>query len=264
VPEGDTVWRTANALRALDGETLERSDFRVPRYATADFSGVKVSTTVPRGKHLLTRFDNGVTLHTHLGMDGAWVVQAPGARWRRPAFTARVVLTTAAHEAVGFNVTCDLVRTDFEATVVGHLGPDLLGPDWDQDEAVRRLRAEPQTPIAIALLDQRNLAGIGNIYKNEVCFLAGVDPRALVGDIDHRIDAIVVLAKDLLEANRTRRVRDTVGQRRPALWVYRRRGPCLRCGTPIRFAEFGSDGGERATWWCPSCQARGALTPDVP
>jgi endonuclease-8 len=258
VPEGDTVWRTARDLRALDGEVLERTDFRVPRYATVDFAGVRVDTTLSRGKHLLTRLDNGITLHTHLGMDGAWAVHAPGTRWRRPAFTARVVLTTATREAAGFNVACDLVKTSEEDALVGHLGPDLLGPDWDEDEAVRRLRRSPHVPIATALLDQSNLAGVGNVYKNEVCFLAGVDPRTPVSALDERLGAIVLLAKDLIDANRDRPLRDTGAhageQRRPGLWVYRRRGACLRCGTPIQYAEIGERGTERGTWWCPVCQ----------
>ncbi len=259
MPEGDTVWRTAKRLRALDEQTLHRTDFRVPAHATADFAGRRILTTVPRGKHLLTRLDNGVTIHTHLGMEGAWTVQTRGSRWRRPAYTARVVLSTSTAEAVGFNVRCDVVSTAEEGHLVGHLGPDLLGPDWDRAEAVRRLRGRPDVPIAMALLDQRNLAGLGNVYKNEVCFLAGLDPRTPVGEIDSRLDGAVDLAQRLIEANRDRPVRDTLGQGgprhgRPGYWVYRRHGLCLRCETRLRYLELGPDTRERATWWCPSCQ----------
>lgn len=254
MPEGDTVWRTARNLRALDGQVLTGTDFRVPQHATADLSGASVLTTVSRGKHLLTRLDNELTIHTHLGMDGAWSVHPVGTRWRRPAYTARIVLTTATHEAVGFTVQVALLRTAAEDRLVGHLGPDLLGEDWDADEAVRRLREQPDVPIGVALLDQRNLAGVGNIYKNETCFLAGVDPRTPVGKIEDRLPRIVEIAQRLLEANRDKTVRDTTGLRRPGLWIYRRRGGCLRCGTPVRYADVGPAGTERATWWCPSCQ----------
>lgn len=260
MPEGDTVWRTARDLRALDGQLLTRTDFRVPRHATADLSGATVATTVPRGKHLLTRLDSGgsgLTIHTHLGMEGGWSVHPAGTRWRKPAFTARLALQTETLEAVGFNVRVDLVRTEEEHRLVGHLGPDLLGPDWDPDEAVRRLRAGPDVPIAVALLDQRNLAGIGNVYKNEVCFLAGADPRRPVGTLLDELPSVVAIAHDLLTANRDKPIRDTTGARRPGLWVYRRRGPCLRCGTTARYAELGPSGTERSTWWCPTCQPAG-------
>jgi endonuclease-8 len=256
MPEGDAVWRTARRLQSMDGHLLTRTDFRVPQHATADLSGAVILTTVSRGKHLLTRFDSGVTLHTHLGMDGTWAVQPAGSRWRRPAFTARVVLTTCELEAVGFQLRCDLVRTAEEDRLVGHLGPDLLGPDWDPAVAVRLLRSRPEIPVAVALLDQRNLAGVGNIYANEVCFLAGVDPATPIGEITDKLDRVVELAHRLLEANKDRTVRDTTGLRRRGAdtWVYRRRGPCLRCGTPIRHRELGGAGTERSTWWCPACQ----------
>ena len=254
MPEGDTVWRTARALRALDGQVLTATDFRVPQHATADLCGARVVTTLSRGKHLLTRLDSEITIHTHLGMDGAWSVHPRGTRWRRPAYTARVVLATATLEAVAFKVQVALMRTSDETGLVGHLGPDLLGDDWDAADALRRLREHPEVPIGVALLDQRNLAGIGNIYKNEICFLAGVEPRTLVGTIDERLPRIVELARELLIANRDRTVRDTTGLRRPGHWVYRRRGACLRCGTPVRYAELGPSGIERATWWCPACQ----------
>jgi endonuclease-8 len=254
VPEGDTVWRTARDLRVLDGQVLTRTDLRLPQHATADLTGATVSTTVSRGKHLLTRLDNEITLHTHLGMDGAWSVHPAATRWRRPAYAARAVLATATHEAVGFTVRVELVRTKDEDRLVGHLGPDLLGEAWDPDEAVRRLRTRPDVPIGVALLDQRNLAGVGNIFKNETCFLAGVDPRTSVRQIDDRLPRIVGLAHELLAANRDKPVRDTTGLRRPGHWVYRRRGACLRCGTPIRYAEIGPADTERASWWCPTCQ----------
>jgi endonuclease-8 len=255
MPEGDTVWQTSRRLRRLDGQRLTRTDFRVPSLATTDLAGSTVLTTESRGKHLLTRLDDGHTLHSHLKMEGAWLVQPRGGRWRRPEHTARLVLQTAELEAVGFSIVLDLLPTADEARYVGHLGPDLLGPDWDADEAVRRLAAAPDVPIADALLDQRNLAGIGNVYKCELCFLVGVDPRTRVGDVPD-LERVVALAKRLLDANRDRVERVTTGDRRRGrqTWVYGRRGPCLRCGTPVAYAETGPDGQERGTWWCPACQ----------
>jgi endonuclease-8 len=188
-------------------------------------------------------------------MEGHWAVHPLGTRWRRPAHTARVVLRTATTEAVGFQVVMDLARTEKEDDLVGHLGPDLLGPDWDADRALANLRAHPDVPIGDALLDQRNLAGVGNVFKSELCFLGGVDPRTPVGAVPD-LAMVVEKSKLLLEANKDRVTRITTGDRRRGnqLWVYGRRGPCLRCGTRIAKADQGPLGQERPTYWCPSCQ----------
>jgi endonuclease VIII len=255
MPEGDNVWQTARRLSALTGEVLTRSDFRVPSLATTDLAGRQVIKTVSRGKHLLTRLENDVTIHSHLKMEGRWDVQPAGSRWRRPAHEARAVLVTDSHEAIGFSVLLDVVPTTEEHTLVGHLGPDLLGPDWDAEEAVRRIAAGPDVPIGQALLDQRNLAGLGNVYRAEICFLAGLDPRTPVRDVPD-LPRLVTRAHQLITANRDRPDRITTGDRRPGrrLWIYRRRGPCLRCGTAIEVGELGPEGQERALWWCPRCQ----------
>ena len=256
MPEGDTVYRAAKRLdSALTGQVLTASDFRIPSLATRDLAGVTVLGTRSRGKHLLTTFDNDLTLRTHLKMEGTWSVHPIGTRWRKPAFTARVVLRTASTEAVGFQVILDLVRTSQEDELVGHLGPDLLGPDWDADMAVARLAADPSRPIGDALLEQRNLAGVGNVFKAELCFLAGVDPLTPVAAVPD-LSAIVAKARLLLVANRDRSTRITTGDTRPGrrLWVYGRRGPCLRCRTPIRRSDQGPAGQERTTYWCPACQ----------
>ena len=256
VPEGDTVHRAAARLdRALSGRALTRSDFRIPSLATSDVTGATVLCTLARGKHLLTRLDNGLTLHTHLKMEGVWAVHPTGSRWRRPAHTARVVLRTAGTEAVGFSVVLDLVRTEQEDSLVGHLGPDLLGPDWDPDRALENLRRDPTTPLGEALLEQRHLAGVGNVFKSELCFLGRVDPRTPVGAVPD-LPGVVARAKQLLEVNKDRSTRITTADPQPGrqLWVYGRRGPCLRCGTGVRKADLGPRGQERPTYWCPTCQ----------
>lgn len=256
MPEGDTVWRTARTLdRALTGHQV-KADFRVPALATTTL-GARVSGTLSRGKHLLTRFDSGDTLHTHLRMEGAWHLYRPGEPWRRVAHQARVVLTSAEWVAVGFALgVVEVVRTDAEDTVVGHLGPDLLGPDWDPDRAVARVAAEPTRPIAEALLDQRNLSGVGNMYQAELLFLAGVHPRTQVADSGD-LKRLVDRAHRLLLANRERGQQTTTGDLRRGrrLWVYDRLGqPCRRCGTRIDSGQLGPAGRERTSFWCPACQ----------
>ena len=255
MPEGDNVWQTARRLTALSGHELVATDFRLPSIATVDLSGRRVLETVSRGKHLLTRIEGDATLHSHLKMEGRWDVQPVGSRWRRPAHEARVVLRTEAHEAIGFSVVLDLLPTSEEDRVVGHLGPDLLGPDWDEAEAVRRIAQSPEVPIGMALLDQSNLGGIGNVYRAAICFLFGVDPHTPVSAVPD-LRRMVAKSHVLLMANRDRPDRVTTGDRRPGrrYWVYGRRGPCLRCGTRIEVDEFGPLGQERIAYWCPHCQ----------
>lgn len=270
MPEGDSVWRAAARLHeALAGKRLTRSDLRVPRFATADLTGRTTLDVIPRGKHLLARFeggdgDDGLTLHTHLRMDGAWHVFPAAAKWRGgPVHEIRVVLGTADSTAVGYRLpVVELIRTADEERVVGHLGPDLLGPDWDAARAAANLLASPDRPLGEALLDQRNLAGIGNIYKSELCFLAQVTPWTPVSALpDPEVTTVRLAgaAHRLLRANIGERGghdghRNTTGSRRPGqdLFVYGRlRRPCLRCGTPVR--EAPQD--DRPTYWCPSCQS---------
>ncbi|ANH93785.1 DNA glycosylase [Streptomyces sp. SAT1] len=269
MPEGDTVWQAAKRLHdALAGQVLVRSDFRVPRYATADLSGRTVLETVARGKHLLTRFEGGLTLHSHLRMEGAWKVFGGGERWKGgPGHQIRVVLATAERSAVGYRLpVLELLRSTEEDHVVGHLGPDLLGPDWDPELALSHLLADPARPLGEALLDQRNLAGIGNVYKSELCFLLGVTPWLPVGALPaDRAAKLPALARRLLEANRERVVRQTTGLRGQDLFVYGRAPrPCLRCGTSVRVADQGDGSQERPTYWCPSCQAGPAPPPGSP
>ena len=257
MPEGDVVWRTARQLHdALAGRVLTRSDFRVPRYATADLTGRRVSEARSRGKHLLIRVEGGVTLHTHLKMDGSWRVQ-PADRPVPGSHRVRVVLANEAWQAVGYQLgIVELLATAREDGAVGHLGPDLLGPDWDPAEAARRLRAAPDRPVGEALLDQRCLAGIGNLYKAEVLFLRGVSPWRPVRDVPDLAE-LAELARRLLEANKARVGQVTTGvwRRGEETWVYGRAGrPCRRCRTRIRAADQGGPAEERVTFWCPRCQ----------
>jgi len=257
VPEGDTVYLAGSRLNAaLAGQTLTRTDFRVPRFATVDLSGRRVREVVARGKHLLFRIQDGVTLHTHFMMDGTWQLYRPRERWSSPAFQARAVLETQPWIAVGFRLAVtELIPTQDEAEVVGHLGPDLLGPDWDAAEALRRLKKHGDRPLGEALLDQAVMAGLGNVYKCEVCYLRGLDPWLPVAMVPD-LEAVVALAKRLIEANRTTGAQVTTGdlRRGRGQWVYARGGrPCRRCGTPIRRRQ---ETGERVTYWCPHCQGR--------
>lgn len=257
MPEGDTVYQAARRLReALEGRVLTATDFRVQRYATVDLSGERVDGVLSRGKHLLMRVGEH-TVHSHLKMDGSWEVYRPGERWRHPAFQARAVLRTEEVDAVGFLLgILEVVPRSKEQEVVGHLGPDLLGPDWDAEEAVRRIAAHPETPIGVALLDQRNLAGLGNVYANELCFLRGMLPTRPVAEAD--VPAAVDLGHRLIVANRDRPLRVTTGDTRRGrnTWVYGRGGqPCRRCGTRIRRTELGrTELEERVTYFCPTCQ----------
>jgi endonuclease VIII len=258
MPEGDTVWNTARVLeRALVGAVLTGSDFRVPQLATADLSGWTVTSSGSRGKHLLTRFtraDEQLTLHSHLRMDGAWRSYRPGERWSgRPAHLIRVVLRTARSVAVGYHLhEMALIPTAEEAAHLKHLGPDLLGADWDPDEAVRRIREKPEASIGEALLDQRNLAGVGNLYKAETLFLSGLWPWTPVADVPN-LARTVRLAQKLVASNKGRWTQTTTGslRRGETSYVYGRRAqPCRRCGAAIRKAEQD----DRVTYWCPRCQ----------
>ena len=257
MPEGDTVWLTARRLHeALAGRALTRSDVRVPRYATTNLAGRTVTDVAARGKHLLIRVEGGVTVHTHLRMDGSWRVR-PARERIANSHRIRLVLANDTWQAVGYQLgIVEVLRTAQEASVVGHLGPDLLGPDWDEAEAVRRLRAAPVRAIGEALLDQRNLAGIGNIFATEMLFLRGLSPWRPVGEVAD-LRALVELGHRLLEANKERAGIITTGvvRRGEETWAYGRAGrPCRRCRTTIRQAEQGDAGEERVRFWCPHCQ----------
>ena len=257
MPEGDSVYQAARRLDdALAGQVVTTSDFRVPAYATADLSGETVHSVVSRGKHLLMRIGDRV-VHSHLKMEGEWRVHRPGERWQRPAWQARVVIETPAAVAVGFDLgLVEVFPAAEETDRLAYLGPDLLGPDWDAEEAVRRIATAPDAPIAVALGEQRNLAGLGNVYVNELCFLRGILPTRPAGEVE--LVPLVDLASRVMRANRDRISRTTTGndRRGERLWVTSRGGePCRRCGTRIEHGLLGRNDVElRDTWWCPNCQ----------
>jgi endonuclease-8 len=259
VPEGDTVWLTAHRLHtALSGRALIVGDLRVPQLATTDLAGETVTEVLARGKHILTRLGSGHTLHSHLRMDGSWYLTRTGDRPRRhPEHMIRAQLGNVEWLATGYRVhDLHVIATTREHELVGHLGPDLLGPDWDLELAVTNLRRTPDAEIGQALLDQRNLAGIGNMYKCEALFAERVNPWTAVGAAPD-LAKVVATAYRFLRANRDHPEQSTTGRtgRGQEHWVYgRRNDPCLRCRTPIAYAEQGSPPYQRATYWCPTCQ----------
>jgi endonuclease VIII len=252
MPEGDTVWHTAATLReALAGKTLTRCDVRVPRFATANFTGLTVDEVISRGKHLFIRI-GAASIHSHLKMDGSWRV-SPRHRPVREDHRVRIILETKDTQAAGIDLgQLQILDRGRDLAAVAHLGPDLLGEDWDPHTAAANLTADPDRPIADAVLDQRVMAGIGNVYCNELCFVFGHLPTAPVSAMGDPL-RLVSRAHDMLMANRSGWHRTTTGNRRHGqeLWVYGRAMlPCRRCGMPIA----SDSSGDRVTYWCPHCQ----------
>ena len=277
MPEGDTLHRTADGLRPyLVGRpvTSARSAGPGGTPQAGRLVGSTVTAVEAVGKNLLIRFDNGLELRTHLRMNGSWHRYRPGERWRRPPARARMVLEVPGAVAVCFDApVVELFETRAEGlhAALARLGPDLLAVDFETAdgaaEALRRLRdpARADRSIAVALLDQRALAGIGNVYKSEVLFIERVDPWVRVADVDDATLArLISTARRLLLVNADRRrgeERVTTGGDRAAagqpLWVYGRAGrPCRRCGTLIARRRQGRDL-PRLTYWCPRCQGVG-------
>lgn len=245
---------------ALAGHALVRGELRHPRLVEHDLAGRTVTEVRSVGKHLFTRLDDGRSLHSHLRMDGAWHLYRPGVRWQRPAHAARAVLATAERTAVGFALhDLELLPTAQEDRLVGHLGPDLLDPRWGDThaaEALRRLTARGDHEIGQVLLEQRVMAGVGNLYRCEVCFLLGVSPWRRVRDLPDPV-AAVALSRRLLLRNADRPQQSTTGElaRGRQHWVFERAGrPCLRCGSRIRSGEQGDGVYARIVYWCPRCQ----------
>lgn len=273
MPEGDVVWRTARRLdQALAGRVLLRSDLRWSSLATADLTGRRVDAVVSAGKHILVRVAAppgapAVTLHSHLRMEGSWHVHRTGEAWAtaRPASGVRAVLANAEWTAVGHRLgMLDLVATADEETLVGYLGPDVLGPTWDAATAAANLTADPGRPLGEALLDQRVLAGVGTFFMAEVLFVLGVTPWTPVAELaDPR--AVVERVRDMIAFNARSPIQTTTGDTRPGRrqYVHARSGrPCRRCGTTVRVAPLGAAPQERTAFYCPHCQRGPAPTDD--
>ena len=263
MPEGDTLFQIAAALRPLlVGQEVLDARARKPGPQIERVIGSHVTAVEPLGKHMLIRFDNGLALHTHLRMGGTWHRYAPGERWRIPAWKARVVLEVPEHVVVCFNApVAELLEdraTRLHPALVS-LGPDLLRDDFDEHDAFRRLRSRTDVEIAEALLDQRVMAGVGNVFKCEVLFAQSVNPWTHVAALgDDKLRALISTARRLLLDNATPGRPHRVTTRgdpstRASLWVYGRANrPCPRCGTPIQVRRQGQL--NRSTYWCPRCQ----------
>jgi len=272
MPEGDTIFRAAQTMhRALAGHAVTRFESVLPALERVDhdrpIAGRTIDAVTSRGKHLLMTFSGDLILHTHMRMNGSWHLYRPNERWQRAARDMRIVLATDNFVAVGFDVPVaefitarDLLRHK----ALAELGPDLLDAGFDRLEAIRRMRSHGGEIVADVLLDQRVLSGIGNVFKSEILFAAGIDPFGMVADLpDTDLERIIDLALKQLRASVLDRSqtlspvsgRRTTGSLDPSakLWVYGRGGkPCRRCGTPIQAKAAGLDA--RLTYWCPRCQ----------
>ena len=265
--------RSARRLHAaLAGRVLTTTDLRWPSLATVDLTGREVAGVVAAGKHILIRVAGAggqapVTLHSHLRMDGSWHVHRTGEPWRtaRQPHAVRVVLANSEWTAIGHRLgMLDLVATDHEDELVGHLGPDILAPGWDAEATARRVLEQPDRTIGETLLDQRVLAGIGTFYLSETAFLRGLSPWTPVRDVGD-VPRLLGLAHRLMSTNLERAVQVTTGNARRGQeqYVHARSGrPCRRCGTTIRVAPLGRAPQQRVIFWCPSCQPGPAPTDD--
>jgi endonuclease-8 len=265
MPEGDTVWLAAQRMnQALSGRAVARFELRTPALALVELTGATVLSVVPVGKHMLIRFDDpvvgAVTLHSHFRMDGSWVLSRPGSpRGGGPQHQIRAIIDNADWQATGLRLhDLAVLPTADEGRVVGHLGPDILHDSWGAtglEEAVRRIGQDPARAIGEAVLDQRLVAGIGNLYKVETLFLERTNPWTATSEAD--VARLLRTAHRLMRLNRDHPEQTTTGRtgRGQDHWVYGRAGaPCLRCRTPISTAYQGERAQQRITFWCPTCQ----------
>jgi endonuclease-8 len=274
MPEGDTIFRAARTLhRALAGKPVVRFESVFPAltrvHVDTPLTAQSVESVTASGKHVLMRFSGGQVLRTHMRMNGSWHIYRPGEAWQRPRRDMRIVVATADYVAVGFSIP--VAEFIAAASITRHeelrrLGPDLLSEGFDAEEALRRMKERPGQLIADVLLNQRVMAGIGNVYKSEVLFSCGISPfTPVAGLTDDELASLVATGRKLLLANvqtslapmttyagyqRNTTGRDNASER---LWVYGRVGlPCRRCKTSIRLKKHGD--AARLTYWCPKCQ----------
>jgi endonuclease-8 len=256
MPEGDTILSAARRVgAALVGKPIEEIETPQPRHAMDGWperlGGRAVRAVDARGKHLFIRFEGDLTLHSHLRMTGQWGVYRRGERWRRSPRRAWLVIRTGQHEVVEFDGPVLELMTDSRSRFdrrLATLGPDVLAEPFDERRFLALVRSDDQSRgIGEALLDQRNVAGVGNMWKAEGCFLAGIDPWRRLRDLsDAEALAVVSGLRPLML--------DSVEGRRGTRWVYDRAGlPCRRCQTAIRARGQGDD--NRTSYWCPACQA---------
>lgn len=281
MPEGDTIFRAARAMnQALAGKKVTRFESALPKLTRIDedtpLTGRSIESVTSAGKWNLIRFSGDLILLTHMRMNGSWHLYRPGERWQRPKNDMRIVIETADFVAVGFDVpiaefhTGESLRRKPE---LRELGQDLLSQDFDPETAIHSLKASGDEEIGIALLNQRVMAGIGNVYKSEICFACKVNPFARIHTLsDEQSQCVVEIARKFLKANVSEQsgsgivtytgLRRTTSRHNPAerLWVYGRRGlPCRKCGTSIESKKHTLDA--RVTFWCPKCQPMTASSP---
>ncbi len=237
MPEGDSVYQLAKRLNFMEGREVTRCSIRWPSAATVDFTGLTCTRVWPYGKHLFMQFGTNI-LHTHLKMEGTWAIHRTGTRWRKPGHSARVVLELDDDHPRNIEVVghwlglVEVYPTAEYSQRTSYLGPDILDEEWDIEEVVRRIEAQPAREIGRALLEQKNVAGIGNEYRAEVCFIAGVHPAVPVSEVDVR--SILEISRRLMWANKDSPVRVTTGVKRAGETSYvfgRNNKPCRRCGT---------------------------------
>jgi len=274
VPEGDTIFRAAQTLhRVFAGRVVTGFSSVLPYLNRVvddrPLAGRTIESVEARGKHLLMTFSGNLILHTHMRMNGSWHIYPAGERWKLPAREMRILIETEAAVAVGFNIPVAEFLTASELAKhrqLRRLGPDLLGDRFDARRVFDAIR-QRRDPIADVLLDQRVMAGIGNVFKSEILFLAEVDPFAAPPELsDAQLECVIATAREQLRANvlpPSRSLRPAFGRRttrrldpNEKLWVYGRSGkPCRRCGAPIQSRATGLDA--RLTYWCPRCQRSG-------
>lgn len=274
MPEGDTIYRSAKSLhRVLAGHVVTRFETAYAHLDRVDVDTPIAGRTVEKcesaGKHLLIVFSGDLILRTHMRMNGSWHLYRHGEKWWRGPQAMRIRIDTAEWVAVAFNVPVAEFVTSRQlekSGPVAQLGPDLLGVEFDREEAIRRIIASGDRPIALTLLDQRIVAGIGNVYKSEVLFMTGVHPEVPSSAVPlATLEGMMDIARNVLRDNvvegsspriqtyRNLRQINRASDHDDSLWVYGRRDkPCRKCGTPIAMKKTGLEA--RSTYWCPNCQ----------